>query len=202
MTRHPLPVLAGIAASVLLAVALAGCAPDSPAPGGSESSTSTGTPGPDSTATGTPTPDPTSTAAASVAVPTDCRAILSESVLSQLEGIPLNDPAWGLSGVQSDGSLKCIWAQPGADSTGLTTVISKVGRGPALDMLNALMTDQAFTCYQPDTGTRCEKQWPNPTYPVTDGRTLYWRDGILIDTTYSNLSPSGYTASIVDHVFA
>lgn len=128
--------------------------------------------------------------------------MLTEPVLAEFGDIPLNDPAWGATGVMPDGSLKCIWAQPGAlDSTSLTTVISRVNRGPALEMLNGLVTQQAFTCYQPDTGTRCEKQWPNATHPVTDGRTLYWRDDILIDTSYSNLSPAGYTNTIVESIF-
>ncbi|MBN9187947.1 MAG: hypothetical protein J0I62_05500, partial [Microbacterium sp.] len=60
---------------------------------------------------------------------------------------------------------------------------------------------QGFTCYTPDGGTRCEKTWKDATYPITDGRTVFWRADVLIDTTYSNLSPSGYTASIVAHVF-
>ena len=55
--------------------------------------------------------------------------------------------------------------------------------------------------HTPDDGVRCEKTFPNPTYPVTDGRTLFWRDGILIDTRYSNLAPTGYTASIVANLF-
>ena len=36
---------------------------------------------------------------------------------------------------------------------------------------------------------------------MTDGRTLFWRDDILIDTQYSNLAPSGYTAAIVENIF-
>ena len=50
-------------------------------------------------------------------------------------------------------------------------------------------------------GTRCEKTWQNTQYPVTDGRTLYWRDDILIDTQYSNLAPSGYTSAIIESIF-
>ena len=62
-------------------------------------------------------------------------------------------------------------------------------------------TEQGFTCYAPEFGTRCEKTWQNEQYPVTDGRTLYWRNDILIDTAYSNLAPDGYTASIVESIF-
>jgi len=149
-----------------------------------------------------PTPIPTITQTApAVRIPADCRAMLSTDVLSQLGTTPLNDPALGPSGVQSDGSLICIWRDPAADTSGLVTHISRMDRGPALDMLNGLVDTQGFSCYTPDAGTRCEKTWINPTYPVNDGRTLYWRDGVLIDTQYSNLAPTGYTGSIIASVF-
>lgn len=134
-------------------------------------------------------------------MPIDCRDILSEGVLDQLDGVPLNDPVFGPSGVQPDESLICIWGDPAADTTVLMTTITRMQRGPALDKLNALADEEGFLCYAPGDGTRCEKTWQNPTYPVTDGRTLFWQDGILIDTQYSNLAPSGYTDSIVAHIF-
>lgn len=149
-----------------------------------------------------PTPIPTITQTApAVRIPADCRSMLSADVLAQLGQTPLNDPALGPSGVQSDGSLICIWRDPAADTTGLVTHISRMDRGPALDMLNGLVDTQGLSCYTPDAGTRCEKTWINPTYPVNDGRTLYWRDGVLIDTQYSNLAPTGYTGSIIASVF-
>jgi hypothetical protein len=94
-----------------------------------------------------------------------------------------------------------VWGDPAADTTGLTTTVSHMSRGPALDMLNELVDDEDFVCFTPDKGTRCEKTWKNENYPVTDGRTLFWREDVLIDTRYSNLAPSGYTASIVAHLF-
>ncbi len=127
--------------------------------------------------------------------------ILSDDVLAQLDGVPLNDPGVGPSGVQSDGSLLCVWRDPRTDTTAMATKILHMDRGPALDLLNALANEQGFTCFTPAKGTRCEKTWENGTYPVTDGRTLFWREGVLIDTSYSNLAPSGYTSSIVDHLF-
>ncbi|WP_404431195.1 hypothetical protein LG299_13760 [Microbacterium lacus] len=197
LPRRTAGLLASAAISVLL---LSACAPetpsgspgDSPAPSGSAS----GTPTPNETngVDASPTPSPSST---TVALPTDCRAILNASVLAQLEEVPLNDPAFGASGAQADGSLICVWGDPGADTTSLVTTIEYVNRGPALDMLNALANDEGFTCFTPDGGTRCEKTWQNETYPVTDGRTLFWRDDVLIDTRYSNLAPSGYTSAII-----
>ncbi|WES62932.1 hypothetical protein P0L94_10755 [Microbacter sp. GSS18] len=193
-----LPIRAVLAASsALLAVAaLSACAPadvvaTSPSP-------SVSTP---PTPIATTLPEASASPAAAVRIPTDCRVILDDAVLAQLEDIPLNDPAFGASGAQADGSLICVWADPAADTTSLTTTITRMYRGPALDLLNELVAEEDFTCYTPSGGTRCEKTWENETYPVTDGRTLFWRDDVLIDTRYSNLAPSGYTDAIVESVF-
>ncbi|MFE5407361.1 hypothetical protein [Microbacterium sp. NPDC056569] len=184
-----------VAGTVLLALAiLTACAPDAPSGDGF-----TFTPTPSGEASPSPTPTPSPTARAEV--PDDCRAILTADVLAQLDDVPLNDPAFGSSGPQPDGGLVCVWRDPAADTTGLVTTITYMARGPALDMLNKLVADEGYTCYTPDGGTRCEKTWQNETYPVTDGRTLFWRDDILIDTTYSNLAPTGYTAAVVASIF-
>ncbi|SJN42134.1 hypothetical protein FM104_11780 [Microbacterium esteraromaticum] len=169
-----------------------------PGPSSSASASPDGETTPPSGGTASPTPTPTSTP---IALPTDCRAILSQAVLDQFADVPLNDPAFDLSGPREDGSLLCVWGDPAADTTNLTTEITRIDRGPALDMLNMLVADEGFTCFAPDGGTRCEKTWQNTQYPVTDGRTLFWRDSVLIDTRYSNLAPDGYTSSIIEHVF-
>ncbi|MEJ1922019.1 hypothetical protein [Microbacterium sp. KHB019] len=186
------------AAAMLLALALVGCTPaqTTPSPSGSAS----GSAGPSTAASASPEPSETP-AADAIPIPDDCRALVSDDVLAQLDGIPLNDPDVGATGIQPDGSLLCIWRDPRADTTALATTISHLNRGPALDMLNELADEEGFTCFTPDDGTRCEKTWKNDTYPVTDGRTLFWREGVLIDTSYSNLAPSGYTSSIVAHLF-
>jgi hypothetical protein len=194
MPRRPLrpAVLTVLVGAVLLAVTACAPAAEDAAP---DASTSVST---------SPTPSniPTfSRAPTQVRIPADCKAMLSADVLAQLGAVPLNDPTLGPSGVQADGSLICIWRDPGADTTGLTTTVSRMNRGPALDMLNDLVATQGFSCYTPDAGTRCEKTWINDTYPVNDGRTLYWRDDVLIDTQYSNLAPTGYTASIIASIF-
>lgn len=191
------------AAAALLAAVLTACADGgaTPSPGTSSSSASESpslSPSPIETHHVDPSASPTAEA---IVLPTDCRAMLTADVLAQLDGIPLNDPAFGDSGLQDDGTLICIWADPAADTTGLTTTISRINRGPALDLMNELADDEDYTCYTPDGGTRCEKTWENETYPVTDGRTLFWRDDVMIDTRYSNLAPTGYTAAIVASVF-
>lgn len=195
--------ISACATALLLIAVLTGCGPASDGSGGEGSSPDSSAPasdGPDETAGPSPSPTASPTSQA-IALPTDCRAILSDDVLAQLDDVPLNDAAFGPSGVGPDGTLTCAWADPRADTTRLVTVISAMNRGPALDMLNALADDEGFSCFTPDGGTRCEKTWPNEDYPVTDGRTLFWRDDILIDTRYSNLAPTGYTSSIVEHLF-
>lgn len=205
--------LAGLAAaSALLVALLAGCAGGTPTTAPPTPSASAGggaggpteAPGGETAApedTSEPTPTPTATVEATPDIPDDCRSLLSPAVLAQLADFPLNHEAYSPTGRQPDGSLICVWADPRADTTGLTTTISHMSRGPALDLLNQLADDEGYTCYTPDGGTRCEKTWPNEMYPVTDGRTIFWRSGVLIDTWFSNLAPSGYTASIVASLF-
>lgn len=185
-----------VAAAALLAL-LTGCAPDPAEPAPETPAPTT------SVATASPTASPTPTSTAVTArIPSDCTAILSAGVSAQLAEVPLNAPGTGVpTGVQSDGSLVCLWRDPAADTTYLETTISRMARGPALDMLNALADGEGYTCYTPDDGTRCERTWQNDTYGVTDGRTLFWRDDILIDTRYSNLAPTGYTAGVVAAIF-
>lgn len=188
------------AAALTLLVGLAACAPEPGSVPTGGPSASDASPGPSGSAGATPTPSASPTAQASI--PDDCVAMLSPTVAAQLSGVPLNDPALGVpTGTQADGSLICVWGDPAADTTHLSTTISKMSRGPALDMLNQLADEVGFNCYTPDLGTRCEKTWPNVNYPVTDGRTLFWRDGILIDTRYSNLAPAGYTSAIIASIW-
>lgn len=203
-------VVATAAASVLLlALTLAGCAPEdgdetATSPSAASSATpSSGSPSPGASGSGSPSATPTpSTAVGAAAVPEDCEAPLSDVVKEQLEGIPLNDPAnGGELGAQPDGSLVCLWRYPQADTTFLETTYQPMNRGPALELLNQLAAEEGFTCYTPDGGTRCEKTWESEQYPVTNGRTLFWRDDLLIDTWYSNLAPSGYTSSIVSAIW-
>jgi hypothetical protein len=177
------------ATALLLALALTACVPEPDAAGPSPTASQT------AAATRTPAPTPTAEAAR---VPTDCRAMLTPAVLDQLAAVPLNDPALGASGVQGDGSLVCVWGASSASV--LRTTISMMSRGPALDMLNGLLAE-GYACYTPDGGTRCEKTWFSEPDLIPEGRTLFWRDDVLIDSSFTNLAPSGYTAAIVGSVF-
>lgn len=127
--------------------------------------------------------------------------MLWPSVREQLEGHMLNDPNMGTFGVGEDGSLSCLWRHPGADTTYLETKISELDADPAETMLDGLAIDDGFACTTTASSTRCKKTWANTEYPVTDGRTVHWQQGILIDTRYSNLAVKGFTDSIVEYIF-
>lgn len=192
---HRRAVRAGAAAAVVvIAAALTACVPEPGTTPGPRPSSASPTPSATPTASATPSPTP-------VAIPTDCREILSASVLDQLGDIPLNDPSLGLSGVQADGSLICIWGDPAVPGTMLWTSIGYMSRGPALDMMNGLLAE-GYSCYTPDGGTRCELTWFSDPDLIPEGRTVFWREDVLIDTLFTNLAPSGYTAAIVESVFA
>ncbi|MFT4214924.1 MAG: hypothetical protein QM622_09135 [Microbacterium sp.] len=166
----------------------------------------TGTPGATATASATPTSDftlesfPIGTTESTTALPSDlpqgCRDILNDEVLAQLDGVPLNADGMG-GGIRADSARVCVWGDPDAVATRLVTVIGYSPDQEARDELYRL-AGEGYTCYEPNKGIRCEKTWDHPTLPVTQGRTLFYRDGVIVDTQYSNLAPSGYTDAIID----
>lgn len=203
MSRSATARISAAVAAACWAVAslmLSGCA-GTPAPSVSSSVA-------DAEGTGLPSPSPSlsiapfplGTSVSTTALPADlpqgCRDILDDAVLAQLEGVPLNAEGMG-GGIRPDSSRVCVWGDPGAAATWLVTVIGYSPEREARDALYALSQD-GFTCYEPRGGVRCEKTWDHPTLPVAEGRTLFYRDGVIIDTQYSNLAPTGYTDAIID----
>ena len=198
----PLPRLVVVTATAaVLAAVLVGCS-------GTPEGASTGAGPTTGTSATAPSPSPTATLAAfpigqsdsTTALPADlpqgCRDILDDAVLAQLEGVPLNAEGMG-GGIRADSARVCVWGEPGAAATRLVTVIGYSPEREARDALYALGSD-GYTCYEPQGGIRCEKTWEHPTLPVEEGRTLFYRDGVIVDTQYSNLAPTGYTDAIID----
>jgi len=204
MLTRALPRAALTALVIVGITTITACAPEpGTAASGTPSTATSSIPVPETTST--PSAQPAAPVAtgpvvSTTVLPKDCRGILTPAVLAQLEGVPLNDPAFGAAGVLPDGSLRCVWGDPGADTTKLTTTIAYGPENETIEFLNSLTAD-GYTCYRPDDGVRCEKTWQNATYPVTDGRTLYFRDNVLVDTQYSQLAPAGYTAAVVASVW-
>ena len=198
----PLPRLVVVTATpAVLAAVLVGCS-------GTPEGASTGAGPTTGTSATAPSPSPTATLAAfpigqsdsTTALPADlpqgCRDILDDAVLAQLEGVTLNAEGMG-GGIRADSARVCVWGEPGAAATRLVTVIGYSPEREARDALYALGSD-GYTCYEPQGGIRCEKTWEHPTLPVEEGRTLFYRDGVIVDTQYSNLAPTGYTDAIID----
>ncbi|MEW1835787.1 hypothetical protein [Microbacterium sp. NPDC079995] len=190
--------LVGAVAGVALACGMAACAPEP----------DTLPPAPTDAASGTPTPTVTPVSIAefpfgpsrsTTPLPKDCDSILTPDILDTLQGIPLNAAGMG-GGIRPDSSRVCVWADPGSSRTSLVTVVGYSPEREARDALYLLGVESGYTCYEPDEGLRCEKSSTDELgLPV--GRTVYWRDGVAIDTQYSNLAPQGYTAAIVQSIW-
>lgn len=186
----------GAAVAVALAMSAAACAPEPDAAPASPPPTASAAPTP--TATPVPIADfPYGPSTSTTPLPADCESILTDEILASLEGIPLNAPGMG-GGIRPDSSRVCVWADPGASMTRLVTVVGYAPERPSRDALYLLGVDDGYLCYEPDDGVRCEKTWEEGTLGLTQGRTVYWRDGVAVDTQYSNLAPQGYTSAIVD----
>lgn len=186
-----------LSALALLAVAT-GCAPepDSVQPAPTDAASAAPTP----TATPIAIADfPFGPSTSTTPLPDDCESILTADIRDTLEGIPLNAPGMG-GGIRPDSSRVCVWADPGASRTSLVTVVGYSPERDARDALYLLGVDEGYTCYEPDEGLRCEKSGTD-TLGLAVGRTVYWRDGVAIDTQYRNLAPQGYTAAIVRSIW-
>lgn len=187
--RHPL--VWGVAL-LTAALAVTGCAPEPDA-----APTPTSTPVPSPTITPVPIAEfPFGPSTSTTALPADCESILNEDIIASLDGIALNAPGLG-GGIRPDSSRVCVWADPGASMTRLVTVVGYAPKNEAIDAMNALAESEDFLCYSPDEGVRCEKTWEDGALGLPQGRTIYYRDGVAIDTQYSNLTPQGYTTAIV-----
>ncbi|MFT3798126.1 hypothetical protein [Microbacterium sp.] len=193
-----------VAAAVLALGALTACA-GTPDTGAATGGTATGGTATTPAATSTtaaiadleefPIGPSTSTTPLPADLPQGCRDLLTAAVLDQLEDVPLNAEGMG-GGIRSDSARVCVWGDPDAAATRLVTVIGYSPPREALDELYRL-GNEGFTCYEPQDGIRCEKVWDHPTLPVEQGRTLFYRDGVIIDTQYTNLAPTGYTDAII-----
>lgn len=187
-----------VAALTVAAALLTGCVPEpvlpSPTP-------TVAAPAP--RATPTPpaiAPFPTGPSTSTTPLPTDCEGLLPARTLAELDGIALNAPGMG-GGIRADSTRVCIWADPAATLTRLVVIVGYAPEREAADALYLLGRDEGYTCYQPDDGVRCEKTWRDPDVPVAQGRTLFYRDGVIIDTQYAGLAPEGFTSSIIATVW-
>ena len=82
----------------------------------------------------------------------------------------------------------------------LKMLVTVIGYSPDQEARDALyaLGNEGYTCYEPNGGVRCESTWESGTLPLQQGRTLFYRDGVIVDTQFSNLAPAGYTDSVID----
>ncbi|MFV0374257.1 hypothetical protein [Microbacterium sp.] len=188
------------------AMLLGACAP------GSADPTPTVTPSPTPEVTVAPTPEvdtvtptdlepfPTGPSVSTTPLPTECEALMPPAMLTEFDGIPLNADGMG-GGIRADSSRVCVWGSPGAPRTRLVVVIGYAPQRAADDELYRLRTEEGYNCYNVSDGIRCERSWQQDDLPLPAGRTLFYRDGVIIDTQYSGIGPVGFTSSIVATVW-
>jgi hypothetical protein len=207
----------------LAVLALAGCTgtdigPDAGAPTPSASTGATAEP-----PSPRPTPTVTDSPASPVALPTDCRDIVSAEAYDATFGsTPLNPEGFtrrdgGPFGrvtpveppadatpeetVTSATSLDCLWRDPNADITGITVALGEVDPEVGEAYLAAL-AGEGYTCVDVDEGRRCHLVRPNSEHPEADeGYTRFLRDGVVISVDQVNFSTDDLLGDIVDRVW-
>jgi len=197
-TRFALP-----AAAAVLAVVLAGCAPEPQAspedPASSPAASASASPA------GSADPSPTS------ALPQECGEIYSDDMRAQLESEvpPLNDPgitmlptqnATLLELIDTLPTLRCTWGPPG--ERGLATSVSLVDTTQAATVSDELAA-AGFGCEEADGATICRIEQRGVTLDDTEylrGETHALREGLWVATGWLNIAPDGYSEDILDTV--
>jgi hypothetical protein len=181
----------------------------SPTPSGSVSPTATPTTGP----TGTASP---------VAIPTDCREIVSASAYeSVFADVPLNPEgfttrsgapfgqvtpttpppgATPAEAVRGATTLDCLWRDPNADITFIEVAVGAVDPAVGTSYLDDLAAD-GYTCTDVHEGRRCHLTRPNADYPVDESFTRFQRDGVFISVDQANFSTNDLIGDIVDRLW-
>ena len=187
---------------------------DTDAPSASPTPSASGSP------TATPTPGPTGTASP-VAIPPDCRDIVSAGDYEAVFGeVPLNPEGFTTrSGapfgqvtpttpptdatpaeiVRSATTLDCLWRDPNADVTFLEVALGAVDPAVGASYLDDLAAD-GYTCVDIHEGRRCHLTRPNADYPVDESFTRFQRDGIFISVDQANFSTNDLIGRIVDRL--
>jgi hypothetical protein len=198
--RAPLVALVGVSVCCAL---LSGCkAPGIDPPSSSPSS--------GSSESGAPSDE----AAAVVELPTDCVDTMSEEVYaSTFAEVPLNDPAFGPSGVlepdpAAPGSdiqqviagqmtLICIWRDPAADVTGLRLAMGHVEIEDGEAYLENL-DDEGYDCEDRYDGQWCQHISNDTDFGVEEGHTAFLRDDVFIEVRQANFPTNGFLADVVE----
>lgn len=213
----------------LAVLALTGCVgtdigPDAggdPSPSASASASPSTSASP--SASSSPTPEPSTSTGSSVAIPTDCRDIVSVEAYDAVFGsTPLNPEGFttrsgGAFGritptptpagatpaeaVASATSLDCLWRDPNADITGIEVAMAEVEPAVGSAFLDDL-ADEGYTCVNVYDGRRCQLVRPNEQFPEADEAfTRFVRGGIVVSVDQVNFSTDDLLGDIVDRVW-
>ena len=160
---------------------------------------------------------PSDAGADGVALPTDCQDTMSAAVYSStFADVPLNDPAFGPSGVvepdpAAPGSdieqviagqmtLICIWRDPAADVTGLRLAMGHVDLADGETYLESL-DHQGYDCEDRYGGKWCQHISNDTDFGVEEGATSFFRDDVVITVDQSNFPTNGFLADVVETVW-
>jgi hypothetical protein len=160
---------------------------------------------------------PSDEAVAGVELPADCVDTMSEETYaSTFADVPLNDPAFGPSGVvepdpAAPGSdielviagqltLICIWQDPAADVTGLRLAMGHVALEDGEAYLEEL-EDQGYECKNRYDGQWCQHVSNDTDFGVEEGHTAYLRDDVFIEVHQANFPTNGFLADVVETVW-
>lgn len=192
-----------VVTTLLMAVALAGCAAEpqgttTDAPTASQSSSSS-----------VPTPSSSATEVVDeTALPDDCTHIYSAEMLASLEqqSPPLNDPAVTMYSTQNAAllenfetlpTLRCSWGAAG--DTGLTTNVTIVDAAQSEAVKNELAA-AGFGCGEENGATVCRIEQRGVSLddvPYTRGEIHAVRGNVWVSTAWLNFTPEGYTEDIL-----
>ena len=195
------------AGTALVALSLAGCAPDPSAPSSTASASPSSVPSPLSSAS---EPSPSGTADAdNIALPTECEQIYSPQMLASLtaEAPPLNDPGVTMLSTQNAElleilqsglpTIRCSWGAP--SEFGLATNVSIVDGAQSAAVATALR-DAGFGCEEHRDGSICRTDRTVISQDDTEarlGETHFLRGNGWVSTAWINFAPTGYTEDIV-----
>lgn len=196
-----------LATLAIVALALVGCTSTPSQP--SDSPAASADPGASASPDVSPDPSP-------VAIPSDCRGLISPDVYDATFGdTPLNDPAVlppdeagvvqpAVSPVGATPSsilasavqLRCAWKDPRADISHVLVTVATVDASVGLQYLDELSTE-GRTCGEAHGGRRCQLIQPNEQYGVDEGYTDFLRGDVFISVGQANFPTNDLLGSIV-----
>jgi hypothetical protein len=96
--------------------------------------------------------------------------------------------------------LRCVWRDPGADTTYLEAKVATVDPAVATTYM-ATLPGAGYTCSDTLDGQKCQIVKKNQQYPVDDADTVFLRDNVYVHVSQSNFTTNGLLGSIVSTIW-